>query len=454
MSKLLLKNALDSLQVKNPLRLPSAAPMFRVPAITQGVIPSQDSILSKDTNPSQDRMVSRDQIASPDLNISPDLNQSLGEKSSVDLKEPKGIIESLDEKISQDRISPQVARSTQPRRATIQDEAVVEADSARAKLSTGYTRIPNSVLMDLVSGDLSRNEMKLMLLIARMTISFNRALVPLSKGVIERMTGIQGRAVLEATQSLEKAGVIQKIPGDHNHPNRMGLVFDSACFKTQGENPSQDVTITQDQKRPLDELASCAKGEIQPQGWGENSPYIKDNNKYKNNNSLSETSGHLRKYFETLKPEKKRESEMQAFFKLKAEYTESDISDCLELILSRGVTGPDGKTEPCHSPMAFLSKAIGSVLREVRSQREKTRNREVAAVQRAQILREQEEAEGRESAEWAEMERTFCEAYPDVEKQDVVVAKLCVGLPWKPNSRAGRVFAIRRWADEERKLGV
>lgn len=46
--------------------------------------------------------------------------------------------------------------------------------------------------MEMVKGELSRSEMKILLLVARLTTSFNRDMALISKAVLERETGIQG----------------------------------------------------------------------------------------------------------------------------------------------------------------------------------------------------------------------------------------------------------------------
>ncbi len=76
--------------------------------------------------------------------------------------------------------------------------------------------------MRLVAGELTRNEIKLTLLIARFTISYQRKKAPLSKNVLERMTGLRGAAILEAVSGLISKGIVEKEQGDQNRPR---LVF-------------------------------------------------------------------------------------------------------------------------------------------------------------------------------------------------------------------------------------
>ena len=68
------------------------------------------------------------------------------------------------------------------------------------KLSSGYTRLPNSILMQIIHGDISKAEAKILLLVARLTISYSdsgtgkeREFVSLSKNAIADFAGLQGR---------------------------------------------------------------------------------------------------------------------------------------------------------------------------------------------------------------------------------------------------------------------
>lgn len=492
MSKLDLKAAMDSLQVKTPLRLQAKAPSFRVPAVpvgdawlqkqSQDVNTSQDQkssmdetctldvIQSKDQNVSQDSIESLDQKRSSDGIQSQDSNTSQVLKSSVDTNQPQDQIiskdskssldvnqslvpnesmdldQSLDVNTSQDENSTQVVfRSTQPRKATEQDRAVTETKSVQSRLSTGYTRIPNALLMSMASGNLSRNEMKLLLLIARMTISFNRPMASLSKGVLERMSHIQGRAVLEALQTLEAKGHIKKVAGDHNSPNRLGLTEYDTIEQTskqpfvrkgnQGEKRSQDEVRTAD-------VSST-------QRWDENPPYKKDKletKKEKPSLSTQFQTEYFRKYFDEVKPKRKRETELKAFQDLKSDFQEADISLALEHLLKHGMPGSG---EACHSPMAYLAKAIGQVLAVAKSGQEKQRSkfdRETAEL-RAKQSRETDEALDKQNA--LMKENAFKIAIPDTQKQSDVIAKF--GHKFPMLSQSGpllRNLAISSWWDE------
>ncbi|MGK5085070.1 hypothetical protein WDW37_17420, partial [Bdellovibrionota bacterium FG-1] len=178
--------------------------------------------------------------------------------------------------------------------------------------------------------------------------------------------------------------------------------------------------------------------------------------KYKNN-SLSELPEPLQKYFGELKPAKKREGEWQAFESLQGDYQAEDISECLELLLERGIKrrGPNGEeSQPCHSPMAYLSKAMGEIFGEIQSRRQKARERIEREQREAESMREHEESQAREAAEWAMKERAFVGAIPEEELQNEAIARLLGNLPIRPNSRVGRTMGIGLWWDSIEKARI
>lgn len=107
--------------------------------------------------------------------------------------------------------------------------------------------------------------------------------------------------------------------------------------------------------------------------------------------------------------------------------------------------GDGAKT--CHSPMAFLSKAIAEVLRDVQIQRKKVRDRAENDRRAAEAERQRREIEIREAAEWTAKERAFNKAFPGEERQREVLSELLRNMPFRPHIQAGRIFAIGRWWD-------
>lgn len=396
MSKIDLKNAMESLQVNKPLRLKT--PAFKAP---------ESPKVSEVQNTTQDEISSQDPFSTEDEKLTEDRNRTQAYESSVDRDR------SQDEFQTQDETNEQmVPRKSQPRKATTQDQSLMHLLEFKDKLRSGYTRIPNSILMDLLSGEYSPVEMKIILLVARMTIGFkNRPYAPLSKRVIETLIGSQGGSILQALQKLEKAGVLKKIAGDQMNPNQFGLNFDDKVFdsdpnrRTWGEKTTRDENITQ----------------VKKESQGVKTPNNKDN--YINNNkniiSLSNISIHLKEYFSNLKPQSKRESEYRQYQILREDFTDEQIIQSLSFLQENGLLHSG---QHCHSPMAYLSQAIVQVLKAAQQKYEK--HEKVAESQRIQNMREVEmrENQRREDAEIEIREKAFNEAFPTPVKQQEAIS--------------------------------
>ena len=463
MSKADLKAAMESLQVNKPLRLSASAPAFKTPPpVPQDVTASEDMRTSLVPSTSSDESgsrlatqkpnsstetdsVSQVRAASQDANMSGDADLHQDQKSSqvqfgsTDLLISRDTVSSQDVDVSKVEAGTFIPRASQPRRATEQDRAVTEAVSLKSRLSTGYTRVPNSVLMEMVSGDLSRNEMKIILLIARMTISFNRTHVPLSKGVIGRMTGVQGRSVLDALQTLQEAGLIEKRTGDCNSPNKLRLIFDPFPESNVAQVPkiSRDAAGTTD-----------AQG---TKGRDENSTYKKDNSEtieLRKKISLSSLSESLRKYFSELKPRRKREVEFEAFEELRTDYSEEQIEDCLRLLRARGLPHSGAV---CHSPMAYLAKAIAQVLPEAKAKKERQELDKKRARNQVEEERRHLEQQLQDESHLVERAAAFQMAFPTIREQTDLIAKYSMQFPLlSPGGPVLRNLAVAMWWEETR----
>jgi phage replication O-like protein O len=298
------------------------------------------------------------------------------------------------------------------------------------KLATGYTRLPNTLLMSMLVGDLGKNEVRLLLLIARLTISFDREFVKLSKTVVKRYTGMQGRSMLDAFAVLEERKLIRKVTGDHKSPNQYALTTE---ITTAGPNPGSKRTQVQN-------APQVQKG---TQGWVQNEPPRKDNLEiYKN--SLSQEPAVIREYFARAMPCRKRESELKAFEELKRDYSAQDVAEALAC-LQRGRSGANGTALVYHSPMAYLAKAMGEVMAEVQKQRQERAAAATRTAREVEARRQQLADEAREAALVAEQERAFAMAYPDEAQQREVLTQLLKGTPFKPESRMGRIMALGKW---------
>jgi|GEM_PF-833122 len=478
MSKSDLKTAMQSLQVNKPLRLPSRAPVFAPPAVTpitptpvekptQVALPTEGGITTVVPNATPSEIVTvapeptKVTIPTPVVEPAPDSNATQVRNSTPEeLKTEVAKVTSaeIQTEVSNETL---VSKTTSVEKATSairhgieQDSSVVFEARASEGLEKGYTRLPNTLLMKMAHGDLTRGEIKILLLIARFTISFQRKLAPLSKTVLERQSGLRGAAVLEALSGLVAKHLIVKEQGDQHRPNMLGLVLPADWDQLVGISETSATKSTQVTKatqvqiptevRTAPPVASMTSGEVGKTTAAQvgNSAPFKDIKTYSNKNSHSEIPEELRKYFDELKPVKKRESELKAFQELCLDYPANDIADCFFLVRNRGV-GVD--SEPCHSPMAFLSKAMDGVLPEIEEQRKKRREREAREKREAEAKRVQAEDQALEAAEWDRKEKAFLKAFPSEERQSEALTDLCRGLPFKANSVSGRIFGIGKW---------
>ena len=328
------------------------------------------------------------------------------------------------------------------KRATEQDSSVVFEARASEGLEKGYTRLPNTVLMKMASGDLTRGEMKILLLIARFTISFQRKLAPLSKAVLERQSGLRGPGVLEALSGLVSKQLIVKEQGDQHKPNMLGLVLPADWDQLTQKSETQVTKTTSVENQTQVVKSTPAEVEKTTPAQVQNPTPFKDIIKYSNKLSLSELPENLKNYFSELKPAKKRESEMKAFEELCLDYKTQDIGDAFVLLVKRGI-GIAG--EPCHSPMAFLSKAINGFMDEVNESRRKAAERAGREEKLLDEKRRLEAAKAQEAQEWEMKEKAFLQAFPEEKTRTEILNELCRGLPFKASGDSLWLMGVGKW---------
>ncbi len=490
MSKLELKAAMESLQVKKPLKLHDRQPQFKVPPTIsdptwvagETQVDPRTQVAMATEVPLQTRVPVATPVAAPtevagttQVPVATQVGTQapvpaptqvptetqVAARTPVDVATPVPVPTQVVAQTPVPAATQVIVEDGVTRSASDQDSSVTLEAQTAPKLHQGYTRLPNSILMRMAAGDLIRSEMQILLLIARFTISFQKRYAPLSKTVLERQSGLRGPAILQAISDLQAKGLIEKIPGDQHRPNQLGLVFeDEWDFFSKSKATTTSVPLqnqAQTQVAPATQVPVATPVAVgtpapvavpTPAGVAAATPF-KDILKYKNN-SLSELPAPLQKYFGELKPAKKREGEWQAFENLQGDYQAEDISECLELLQERGIKrrGPNGEeSQPCHSPMAYLAKAMGEIFGEVESRRQKARERIEREQREVQAARELQENDEREAAEWAVKERAFVEAIPEEDRQHEVIAGLLENMPFRPNSQVGRRMGIGLWSD-------
>lgn len=450
MSKSDLKAAMESLQVKKPLKLQGRQPQFKAPVPIEEPTPvSLETQVGPETKVDASTPVPiQTQVDLPTPVV---LSTQVATEPQAPAATPVTVPTPVPEATLAPTATPVVAqtkvqpteRDIPPLSAGGQDSSVTLEAQATPNLHKGYTRIPNSFVMRMVEGDLLRSEMQVLLLIARFTISYNKRHAPLSKAVLERKTGLRGPAVLQAISDLLAKGLIEKIPGDQYRPNMLGLAFaDEWDFFPNERHRSLEgasvATATQVSRATSAPVAGAAPAGVS------GATHFKERETIENKNSLSDLPENLLDYFAELKPAKKRESEWRAFQGLRAEYSAADIADCLAFVHERGIRSGDNN-QPCHSPMAFLSKAIAEVMPEIEVWRRKNQERVERERRETEARHKTAENEAHEAAEWAMKERAFAKALPGEDRQREVLAELLRNLPFRPDTQAGRNMAVGRW---------
>ena len=128
---------------------------------------------------------------------------------------------------------------------------------------------------------------------------------------------------------------------------------------------------------------------------------------------------------------------------IKTGYTEDEIALSLNHLAEKGMIGSGDR---CHSPMAYLAKAIAQVLPEAqagqqRVTRAKNRSEELAEEERVRI-----EQEAKLEAESVAREQAFLEAFPTAEAQAEVIRQCAERYPMlDPNGKILRNLTIAEW---------
>ena len=262
---------------------------------------------------------------------------------------------------------------------------------------------------------------------------------------LETFTGLSRNSVKKSLERLVKKRWIKMI-SDYEYaratrkwrvftPYELGLskkpVFEEtgSSHDTVTVRHCHDMTQTESSVDPLTGSRRDTYKEVQERNFKES--------------SLSELPEKLRKYFSELKPQSKRESEWQAFLEIQKDFKPTDIADCLAYLQESGILG--GAT--CHSPLAYLAKAMSEILATVESTRERKRRIVETASRAEEAIRVQERESAREAQEWEEKERAFNRAFPGEDRQIEVVTELCRGMPFRAKSQAGRTYAVGEWWD-------
>ena len=153
---------------------------------------------------------------------------------------------------------------------------------------------------------------------------------------------------------------------------------------------------------------------------------------------------YLNKYLSDLKPQQKKEREQKLLNVLKNDYCLADISDAVKLLSETGVP-PTG--ERCHSPMAFLSVSMNSILPYVLEHRAKKKKREEISQQEAEKRRLAAEREAKETNSFSEALILFNQEFPTRELREQHFKQFALKNPmFSVGSFELKNVAISAWA--------
>jgi len=122
-------------------------------------------------------------------------------------------------------------------------------------------------------------------------------------------------------------------------------------------------------------------------------------------------------------------------------YAEQDVATALRHLQTHGIG--EGGTKS-HSPMAYLAKAMDSVLATARNEARVAEERKLM-VEAAMLAREAAQSQReREDREAAAQLRAFCEAYRDESEREAAIEELTPGMALL-GKQARLALAAQRW---------
>lgn len=229
-----------------------------------------------------------------------------------------------------------------------------------------FTQVPNQVLR---SAGLFEDPFDFMIYLHLYSYSygFGRTTADMSQAEIEKFAGVSKNRVKRALERLGKGRWIKLVQEyEHSRVSRKWLVHLPEDRRPEGTRTVSNTDTVQNEQSPSRTLGVSASDSVTVSKLNTNKESIQTKLQ---TNSLSGLPEELQRYFTKLKPARKRESEWGAFLELKGEYSVHDIAKCLSWVTTRGLQGTNGVAITCHSPMAFLAKAIDRVMGEVRAER-------------------------------------------------------------------------------------
>ena len=454
-----LKNALRALDVSKPLRIPQSLG-FAAPSASIAPTPlGAGELLNTEESGSKMDPVQLEQ--SPKQTVSKMDSVQNGPSSSKFIEE----LSSSAESVTGSKLDSVQNEPCEKRRGSKLDPV--------AGVGRGFTKVPHGLLRDIT---LFSEPIDFMIYLHLFTYSYgwDRDTASMALSQLERFTRSGRNTVKRALDRLQEQGWIECIE-EYEHA-RMSRKWRVKYPEGDVPGPATDRSGTgsildgvQNGRCPEQTLTGS---KTDPLRGSKMDPFIEHTHKEPSKNSLSRAhvgadvsargttlrlgeSGEglvegigseiLREYFAqgSMTP-RKRHSELQAYHELKQGFADAQIAACVEYLARKGLPGSG---ERCHSPMAFLSKAMGQVLGLVQADASK-REEALARVERERVEQESKVQEAAQEERLAiEREDAFCRAFPSAEEQAAAGARYGADFKFLArNPGLLRKLAIGGWA--------
>jgi hypothetical protein len=337
----------------------------------------------------------------------------------------------------------------QPRIEPTQDEVPpvretrVQVPQVEVPKRAGFFRLAHEVFADAELRALSGDAFRLFVWMSSLAWRYQDSDGTLRASVnfMVNGTGVSHATISRALGQLRERGLAELVQTDFKRGN-VWKVSRRAVYQTDPEGP-QNEGPKDDGTPPSKRGSSDLNLREKP---SRNEVEIRNSkNPKKAENSLSRiTDETLIRYFAELKPAGKRESEWVAFEKLRADYPEDQVAQALEHLQHNGVS-QGGEFVPCHSPMAYLLRAMPEVLALAETQQKLERARQDRMAREVAERDAQARADQKAAEEWAIQERAFYRSFPSEERRLEVIAEICRKLGVPPRGQVAKNMAVSAW---------
>jgi hypothetical protein len=221
-----------------------------------------------------------------------------------------------------------------------------EAAQPEVPRLSGYFRLSHALFGDAAVRRLSGDSFRLFLWMSCQAWRFpdSDGTLRASVSFIELGTGISHATISRCLRQLKAEGLVSLVQTDFKRGNLWKV-----SRVAQSELPQSESAPSSNREN------TCLKTSKEVPHFEGQPRTFKNSQETKNSLSVSIANELLREYFAAIAEPRKRKSEMKAFQELLGAYSEADILMAMRHVQAHGI-GERG--EPCHSPMAFLAKAV------------------------------------------------------------------------------------------------